>query len=407
MTDDAENYLGYIKDGDEAKRDAYVSKMDASKQESIKQGLEQQKRDYQRFPDGYEDAPEKKLTQEQLNLLGKINELEEKYKLWEKTKEKATKMLWWDDVAKGLAKQKQQTQQSDATTENSKTAAPSTKQTETSSTPATLSQNGKVWFMHPIGIQIFNFESCMCNKCITEEQFKSIIPVDVLKNGLFHKMNNNLKNISIDTFLSKLNSYFIQYNVTSCLQKAHFISQILCESDFFRTSEEYKNRDGSIPKNWNNYSGGSNYHGRGLIQITHDYNYKSFGKYIKNDLIKDNPDLICSDLDYTIKSAFWYWIEGSAWGNVNNIAANNDFLKVTMAINGGYNHVADRNKALITLYNEFNIRNCKEYHDIKVDNYSFATSAMINSKWYKNNTVKVQEVEAALSALYADLQHRG
>ena len=94
MTDDAENYLGYIKDGDEAKRDAYVSKMDASEQESIKQGLEQQRRDYQRFPDGYEDAPDKKLTQEQLKLLGKINELEEKYKLWEKTKEKATKMLW-------------------------------------------------------------------------------------------------------------------------------------------------------------------------------------------------------------------------------------------------------------------------------------------------------------------------
>ena len=339
--------------------------------------------------------------------MGKINKLEEKSELWEKTKEKATKMLWWDDVVEGLAKQSQQTEQSDTETEKSQTSPPSTEQTETSSTPATLSQNGKVWLMHPVGIQIFNFDSCMCNKCITEEQFKSIIPVDVLKNGLFHKMNNNLKNISIDTFLSKLNSYFIQYNVTSCLQKAHFISQILCESDFFRTSEEYKNRDGSIPNNWNNYSGGSDYHGRGLIQITHDYNYESFSQYIKNDSIKNNPDLICSDLDYTIQSAFWYWIEGSSWGNVNNIAANNDFLKVTMAINGGYNHVVDRNKALITLYDEFNIRNCKVYYDIKVDNYSFATSTMINSKWYKNNTIKVQEVEAALNALYEGLQNRG
>ena len=118
MTDDAENYLGYIKDGDEAKRDAYVSKMDASEQESIKQGLEQQRRDYQRFPPDYKDAPDKKLTQEQLKLLGYINQLEEKYKLWEKTKEKATKMLWWDNVAKGLAKQNKHTQQSDATTEN-------------------------------------------------------------------------------------------------------------------------------------------------------------------------------------------------------------------------------------------------------------------------------------------------
>ncbi|MFQ0973673.1 hypothetical protein [Gilliamella sp. CG35] len=44
MTDDAENYLGYIKDGDEAKRDAYVSKMDASEQESEKHDLEQEKK---------------------------------------------------------------------------------------------------------------------------------------------------------------------------------------------------------------------------------------------------------------------------------------------------------------------------------------------------------------------------
>ncbi|WP_267346217.1 hypothetical protein [Gilliamella sp. B2828] len=41
--------------------------------------------------------------------MGIINGLEDKYKLWEKTKEKATKMLWWDDVVEELAKQSQQT----------------------------------------------------------------------------------------------------------------------------------------------------------------------------------------------------------------------------------------------------------------------------------------------------------
>ncbi|WP_294954558.1 SH3 domain-containing protein [uncultured Gilliamella sp.] len=179
MTDDAENYLGYIKNGDEAKRDAYVSKQDESKQESIKQGLEQQRKDYQRFPPDYKDAPDKKLTSEQLRLYGKIQELEKKLIIWENTKEKATKMLWWDDVAKGLAKQSQQTKQSN--TEKDKTEDSSKQQAETSSTPANLSQNGRAWFMHPIGIQIFNFENCMCNKCITEDQFRSILPLDVLK----------------------------------------------------------------------------------------------------------------------------------------------------------------------------------------------------------------------------------
>lgn len=48
-------------------------------QESIKKGSEQQIREYQRFQDGYEDAPEKKSTQEQLKLLGIINGFEDKY----------------------------------------------------------------------------------------------------------------------------------------------------------------------------------------------------------------------------------------------------------------------------------------------------------------------------------------
>ena len=61
MTDDAENYLGYIKDGDEAKRDAYVSKLDASKQESTKQSLEQQRKDYQSFLKDDKAESEKKL----------------------------------------------------------------------------------------------------------------------------------------------------------------------------------------------------------------------------------------------------------------------------------------------------------------------------------------------------------
>lgn len=83
MTDDVENYLGYIKDGDEAKRDAYVSKFDASEQESIKQGLEQQRRDYERFPADYKDAPDKKLTPEQIELSNEMKKLEEKLILYD------------------------------------------------------------------------------------------------------------------------------------------------------------------------------------------------------------------------------------------------------------------------------------------------------------------------------------
>ena len=54
--------------------------------------------------------------------------------------------------SQGLAKQKQQAKQSDATTERGKTGTPSTKQTETSSTPATLSQSSRAWFIHSVAM---------------------------------------------------------------------------------------------------------------------------------------------------------------------------------------------------------------------------------------------------------------
>ncbi|OCG41087.1 hypothetical protein A9G28_06750 [Gilliamella sp. Fer1-1] len=147
-------------------------------------------------------------------------------------------MLWWDDVAKGLAKLNQQ---NDTSQENGETTDTTTPPADTTP-PATLSDNGKAWFIHPVTMHIFNFESCVCNKHITEDQFKSIMPNDILRNGLFYKMNNDLKNTSLSTFLLKLNKYFTQHNVTSCLQKAHFISQILCESDFLEQQKNIKIR---------------------------------------------------------------------------------------------------------------------------------------------------------------------
>ncbi|WP_294954569.1 hypothetical protein [uncultured Gilliamella sp.] len=52
-------------------------------------------------------------------------------------------MLWWKEVVEGLAKQSQQKEKSDTDTEKDKTEDSSKQQVETSSTPATLSQNGR------------------------------------------------------------------------------------------------------------------------------------------------------------------------------------------------------------------------------------------------------------------------
>ena len=70
---------------------------------------------------------------------------------WDNEKEKIKKMLWWDDVVKGLAEQNQQNKseqsktntESDASNDNTST---STKVTQ----PATLSPDGQVWCINPM-----------------------------------------------------------------------------------------------------------------------------------------------------------------------------------------------------------------------------------------------------------------
>lgn len=55
---------------------------------------------------------------------------------------------------------------------------------------------------------------------------------------------------------------------------------------------------------------GWKYRGRGLIQLTGKNNYKAFSKYINDDLIFDNPELVSDK--YALESAVWYF-------NINNI----------------------------------------------------------------------------------------
>ncbi|WP_218056063.1 peptidoglycan-binding domain-containing protein, partial [Gilliamella sp. wkB108] len=78
-----------------------------------------------------------------------MHELEVKVEMWEKEKEKIKKCLWWKDVVNGLANQNQPTTEDNAGNVNG--ANTQTAQTDTSP-PATLNQDGKAWYIHPISI---------------------------------------------------------------------------------------------------------------------------------------------------------------------------------------------------------------------------------------------------------------
>lgn len=53
------------------------------------------------------------------------------------------------------------------------------------------------------------------------------------------------------------------------------------------------------------YSGGKDYHGRGYIQLTHDYNYKKFGDRIGEDLVSNPNKLLTPETSAKVLAAYF------------------------------------------------------------------------------------------------------
>ena len=129
----AKKVLSYLEEGDSAKCDAYISTLAENERESVKRGLELKRQ---------------KLQAQGINNNKTIEdfcytELKQKVALWDKEKEKIKKMLWWDDVAKGLAKQNQQNKSEQSKTNNESDSSDIT-------LPATLNLDGQASFIHPM-----------------------------------------------------------------------------------------------------------------------------------------------------------------------------------------------------------------------------------------------------------------
>jgi predicted chitinase len=90
---------------------------------------------------------------------------------------------------------------------------------------------------------------------------------------------------------------------------------------------------------------GYKYRGRGLIQTTFKANYEVFNREHNHRFPDDpkdfvsNPDLLLSDLEYGVESAFVYWAVNRG---VNSVADAGDVAAVTQQINGGQNGHAER-----------------------------------------------------------------
>jgi predicted chitinase len=89
---------------------------------------------------------------------------------------------------------------------------------------------------------------------------------------------------------------------------------------------------------------GYRYRGRGLLQLTGKDNYNAFTRCHNRKNPHDpqdfvgNPDLLVSNLNYAIESAFYFWDANE----VNAVADGDGVEAVTRRVNGGLNGLDDR-----------------------------------------------------------------
>lgn len=184
---------------------------------------------------------------------------------------------------------------------------------------------------------------------------------------------------------------FRKFGLNHCKTKIHFLGQMFTETDKLRSV--YENRK-TVPSN---YKGGVDFQGRGMKQITHNYNYLAYFDYVngtkhyetfdkyrgkENDVKKVISEKIPSnksngltlafyintfvsftkklstDLFHAFNSAGWYCTmrNPKVIKSMKKGLSKNDILLVSRALNGNVqkpNNLSDRENATLYLQEYF------------------------------------------------------
>jgi hypothetical protein len=135
-------------------------------------------------------------------------------------------MLWWDDVAKSLAKLNQT---NSTQPENAKTTP-----------PATLSADGKAWFIHPVAVaDYFNIKvaDIVTYHIYHDGRIEKHIPQEILEGYeqkyryVYHDKRNNIHQLGIYDYVKIKNNFYPhqRYGLTKYI---HLI-------DLRKVSQEY------------------------------------------------------------------------------------------------------------------------------------------------------------------------
>lgn len=210
-------------------------------------------------------------------------------------------------------------------------------------------------------------KTCFCNRGITSEELKNIIielrkqevyiengklvrdtkGSPILKNGkkqfiditMYDELHEDLFNLdypeklnsseaNFNKFAEALNKVFKDYDINTCIRKIHFLAQCYHETQRFTITYE------KSPNS--NVSGGAFYRGRGLIQLTHDYNYEKLRKALKiNSTLNEFVPRVAKEINFTCQASGYFWKNiGAKTGNINQYADKDDVLTVSREING-------------------------------------------------------------------------
>lgn len=139
-----------------------------------------------------------------------------------------------------------------------------------------------------------------------------------------------------DRFVPFLEEATKRYGIDTELRLAAFLATCCFESDYFRTTVEYRATRGRAKvlqdKYWN-----TGFYGRGLIQLTHKANYEAFSKSMFGRYPQFKPDLFVvqphrvADEEWAVESACWFWQRN----NLNKYADKGDFFAIQGLVNRG------------------------------------------------------------------------
>lgn len=240
----------------------------------------------------------------------------------------------------------------------------------------------KIWHFHPVAF-IDNLLGAGCCE-LNLDNFKRIFGGAPLFTAPNMPAGCDAHNVDPQKFILLLNAAFKANGFDKCNHKAHFLAQCYHESDHFRTTKEYASgndydlsvhpasvcitegqdsrtckRHHQIMQEGNTAIGdGPKYKGKGLIQITWKSAYQKYKQHSGVDCVA-NPEILSQSIEHAVNVSFWFWTifkgeslnkkidrfyqELNAQGNLTIEQIDDEVVrKVTKVVNGGSNHLAER-----------------------------------------------------------------